>query len=60
MENPSQSLLLKLDLNGLKVVWLQKINMKINTLTLLKKMMISGEKKEKEFLGSNHTKKLKI
>ena len=39
--------------------WL-KIAIKKNIITLLKKMMISGEKKEKEFLGSSLIKKLKI
>jgi hypothetical protein len=50
MENLSQSLLLKLDLNGLKVVWLQKINIKINILILLKEMMILEKRRKKNFL----------
>ena len=37
-----------------------KIATKKNIISLLKKMMNSGEKKEKEYLGSNLTKKLKI
>ena len=36
-----------------------KIVIKKNIITLLKKMMISGEKKEKELLGLNLIKKLK-
>ncbi len=37
-----------------------KIATKKNIISLLKKMMNSGEKREKEYLGLNLTKKLKI
>ena len=38
----------------------KKANIKINIKNPLKIIMLFGKKKEKELLGSNHTKKLKI
>ena len=47
----SKELIIKTNLSGLKIVWLPKANIKINTQNLLKIMMSFGEKKEKELLG---------
>ena len=46
-----RKLLLKLNLNGLKVVWLQKANIRTNILNRLKIIMSFGKKKEKELHG---------